>query len=334
MGGNRKGKGQQSYQNRKTSSSNNLQQLDNDDDVFSQEWEDETPSPTSIFSSWKEVAVAGMVLIGLGLLSVIVGVAAGMTISIHYFEDPVHRVDRNGMVINSPHRSTTYDSDMVARNVMTATPSLDLGRIVKNTFKGERTVVSVVQEGTPVDAEKVTSDGDAFRDIFFTQPSITPSLCSDGITMGFSDWSTLKAAVREGNALSAEKFLRWNEYFSSIEPHEFGAFADDALYYEDEFIFVICPDITLKARRGPIFINAENVIVQCDGCTVDVGGTHFSFGPHARNAFIRGITFKGMHGSSQAFHYDGADATFEECLWIHNSGKSKFGPVADVNSTR
>jgi hypothetical protein len=347
MGGNRKGKGLQSQSSSRkasASASANLQpaanlskqqkeqlKVDMQANEFQEIWEEvegATTTPT-LFSSWKELAVAGLFLLALGVLSVIVGVAAGMTISIHYFEDPVHRLDRNGMVITSQHKVTTIDNDIVA-----VSSGLDLGRIGKTNIKGERLVVSVVQEVDPLGPDVLPSDGEAFRDIFFSEPSIQPTLCADGYTTGFSDWQTLKAVVREANALSAEKFLRWNEYFSSIEPHEFGAFQDDALYYEHESIFTICPGVTLKARKGPIFINAENIFIECDGCTIDVGGTHFSFGPHARNVVVRGITFKGAQTSSLVFHYDGAEATFEDCLWINSSSKSKFGPVADVNSTR
>lgn len=82
-------------------------------------------------------------------------------------------------------------------------------------------------------------------------------------------------------------------------------------------------------------MNAENVVVECDdGCTIDVGGTHLAFGPHAKNVLVRGITFRGARSSSLTFFHDGADATFEDCSWIGNSGISgKYGAVADVNST-
>jgi hypothetical protein len=289
---------------------------------------------TKPFSSWKEIAVAGLALLTLGSLSVIVGIVAGMTISIHYFDDPLFHVDRNGMVISSQHKVTTYDNEIVARNVLSGSSNLDLGRVEKTTIKGERSVFSLVREAEQMGPELEARDTGAFRDIFFSPLSIQPTLCPDGYTIGFSNWEMLKTAVREANSLSAERFLRWNEYFSSIESNEFGAFQDDVLYYEDESIFTICPGVTLKARKGPIFINSENVVIECEGCTIDVGGTHFSFGPHARNVFVRGITFKGAQTSSLTFHHNGVDATFEDCLWICSSSKSKLGPVADVNSTR
>lgn len=291
-------------------------------------------SSTKPFSSWKEVAVAVLGLLALGFLSVIVGIVAGMTISIHYFDDPLFHLDRNGMVISSQHKVTSYDDEIVARNVLSGSSSLDLGRVEKTTIKGERSVYSLVRETEQMGPEFESSDTGIFRDIFFSPLSIQPTVCPDGHTKGFNNWDTLKAAVREANALSAERFLRWKEYFSSIESHEFGAFQDDVLYYEDESIFRICTGVTLKARKGPIFINSENVVIECDECTIDVGGTHFSFGPHARNVFVRGITFKGAQTSSLTFHHNGVDATFEDCTWVCSSSKSKLGPVADMNSTR
>jgi hypothetical protein len=350
MAGNRKGRGQQSHhQNRSNgkASSNaqptaNLskqqqQQLKVDMQVqeLHEMLEEQKPTSSKLCSSWNELAVAGLVLLALGLLSVIVGVAAGMTISIHYFEDPVHRLDRNGMVITSQHKVTTYENDMVSTNIMTLSSSLDLGRVEKTFYRGERAVLSVVRAGANLEEATNDDDKEPFRDIFYTPVSIEETLCPDGLHYGFSDWQTLKEAVREANALSAERFLRWNEYFSSIESHEFGAFNDDSLYYEPDFHFTICYGLTLYARKGPIFINSENIHIECEGCTLHVGGTHFSFGPHARGAFMGGITFKGAQTSSLTFHYDGADATFEDCTWISSSSSTAtFGPVADVNSTR
>jgi hypothetical protein len=171
---------------------------------------------------------------------------------------------------------------------------------------------------------------------------IRPTLCSDGITYGYDTWHTFKGAVQEANAISAERFMRWNEFFaaqsgvgSMTGPYTFTSFLDDSLYYEEDVVFTICPGAVLKARRGPIFLNAENVLIECDGgCTIDVGGTHLAFGPHARNVLVRGITFTSARTSSLTFFHDGAEASFEECFWIGNAGiNGKYGAVADVNST-
>ena len=267
------------------------------------------------------------------MLSVIVGLAAGMTISIHYFEDPVHRFDSYGMVVNSQHKVTTYDNDILTRNVMPNSSSIDLGRVEKSTIWGERMVVSIVRDEDMFGPMEESHDGETFRDIFFAKVATKPSLCPDGKSTGYSSWETLTTAMHEANALSAEKSKRWREYFSSISSHAFGAFQDDALYYEDVTVFTICPGVTLKGRR-PIFMNAENVVIECHSCTIDVTGTHLSFGSQARNVILRGISFMGTYPSSVAFHHDGADVTFEDCLWITGSRKSRSGSVVDLNSAR
>ena len=69
-------------------------------------------------------------------------------------------------------------------------------------------------------------------------------------------------------------------------------------------------------------------------CTVDLPGTHFSFGPHAKNVLIRGITFRGATTSSLTFHHHGAEVSLEDCYWLYNSGgvvNTRNGPHANVN---
>ena len=154
--------------------------------------------------------------------------------------------------------------------------------------------------------------------------------------MGFHDWNTLKDAIHEANRLSAENFLKLNQFMADREDNNSNVqpIDDVSLYYEKDVFFTICPDTTLYARKGPIFINAENIVLECDGCTIEVGGSHFSFGPHAKNVLVRGITFRGAQTSSLTFYHDGCDAAFEDCYWYGNAGTGKSGAVADVNSTR
>jgi hypothetical protein len=255
--------------------------------------------------TWKEALMIFMVAILMVIASVGVGIAAVMTISIHYYEEPG--------AATAAHRVTTLDSDI---------QSIPLLPIYTEDV--------VVQELPPL-GEQTFPQENHTQGMFRTEATIQPTLCSDGITMGFQDWNTLKAAIREANSLSAEKFLRWNEYFAEGQED---AFDDKSLYYEEDVFFTICPGTTLKARKGPIYINAENIVLECDGCTVDVDGTHLAFGPHARNVLVRGATFKGAQTSSLTFYHDGSEATFEDCYWFGNSGNGKSGAVADVNSTR
>lgn len=166
-------------------------------------------------------------------------------------------------------------------------------------------------------------------------PKVLPSLCPDKQTIGFSDWKTFKAAVQEANSISAEKFMKWNEYFANYG-HANVYFEDDSYYYEEDVVFTICPGAILKARKDPIFINAENLLIECDDCIVDGRGAHLTFGPHAKSILVRGVTFRNSQSSSLTFHHDGAEASFEDCRWTRNSdmdSDGKNGAVADVNST-
>lgn len=221
--------------------------------------------------------------------------------------------------------------------------------------------------------------------------SILATLCPDGETYGYDDWSTLRDAVAEANGIAAEDFLRWNEYVVLSSQREAtnlvaaasarkekkendGKDGGDAgnkpqqpqqpplqpPTFEAPEPFVVCPGVTLtqtssrrykrwfqrassskptpparrsrprrsKNKMAPIFINAEDIVIECDSCIVDVPGTHLSFGPHAKNVLVRGVTFRGATSSSLTFHHHGAEATFEDCFWLSNSG----GSVSSRNS--
>lgn len=89
-----------------------------------------------------------------------------------------------------------------------------------------------------------------------------------------------------------------------------------------------------KSKLSPIFINAEDITIECEMCTVDLPGTHFSFGPHAKGVKIKGFTFKGATTSSLTFHHHGADVHLEDCYWLYNSGgivSNNRAPHANVN---
>ncbi len=80
-------------------------------------------------------------------------------------------------------------------------------------------------------------------------------------------------------------------------------------------------------------MNHPEVVIECDGCTLDMGGTHFRFGGEAKGVTIRGISLMGASTSSLLFDEDGAEVTFEDCTWINNSGLMDDGAVADLNYT-
>lgn len=269
----------------------------------------------------KEVLVAVLVF-------VVIGAVAIMALAFNFFfrEDSLSlnsslQETGDGVVVNA-RRVTTLDHDIVSKNVL-----LD---------GSDSVVLSEGKNQQQQDSNSVHPyDSAVFAhvDIELRKTTVHPTLCRDGVTVGFSDWPTLKAAVQEANAMSAERFLRWNQYFATAEGQNFGVFEDGSLYYEDDVIFTICPGATLKSRRGPIYINAENIIIDCEYCIIDVRGTHLSFGPHAKNVLVRGITFRGAQTSSLTFYHDGAEASFEDCYWSGNVGNGKVGAVADVNST-
>lgn len=333
--------------------------------------------------TWREVVYCVLGVFLLIVLSVFLGIAAGMTISIHYYDElspvAVRRMDpRETTTMYSGsaayRKVTTLDPNIASSNVLQRNDrdGLDLGKVITASASGQLNLLMVVEEVTPLHVDQGTSmksktdNSENFPsslstsdskhipmtmeqanllvpgynkwkqnqpDITIREPMIRPKQCSDGLTLGFDDWHTLKAAVQEANSISAERFMKWSAYFAKVGK-TFTAFDDDRLYYEQDVIFTVCPGAILRARRGPIYINAENVVIQCDQCTIDVGGTHLNFGPHAKNVLIRGVTFKNAYSSSLTLFHDGAEASFEDCFWVGNSGlNGKFGGVADVNST-
>jgi hypothetical protein len=167
------------------------------------------------------------------------------------------------------------------------------------------------------------------------------------IILGFDKWQDLHTAFQDANAYSADRFMRWNEFFAANE----GAFDGDgtttafpsgthpSLYYEEDIVLRICPGTTVRGRHhqkgAPIFVNAENIILECEDCTFEItGGSHFSFGPNARNVLFRGITFRGAKTTSLLFFHDGAEVSLEDCFFADNFAIDKqIGTVADVNST-
>ena len=188
---------------------------------------------------------------------------------------------------------------------------------------------------------------DATRTHSSTAPAHRPGpvLCSDGYTFGYDNWNSLRAAIHNLN--SDEYGL--NNLYDSLRANN-NNIADD-LYYESFGLgedlanivyaesydpFTICPGATLRGRNfrgGGIYVNRPDVLIECDGCTLDLAGTHFRFGSEAKGVTIRGLSLMGASTSSLLFHEDGAEVTFEDCTWINNSGLKDDGAVADLNST-
>lgn len=166
--------------------------------------------------------------------------------------------------------------------------------------------------------------------------SVKPKLCSDGSTLGFDSWSSLKGAIQAVNAFTAESFIQWTAYHVSLEDFVEYAYEDESLYYAEIITLNICPNTKLRAKsRHSIYINGENLVINGNGASFDAsGGTHFAFGSQAKNVLIRDIHFLGARTSSLTFYEDGAQARLEHCFWQGNFGVSPSnGRVADINTT-
>lgn len=187
-----------------------------------------------------------------------------------------------------------------------------------------------------------------------------PAVCKDGQTYGYSDWFTLRSAVHELSNAYKYSVSRWGHYTAAMTEYEMIKFMHetnaennpekgqeltiepppqlpqhliDLLDYPPD-PFAICPHATLRSQRHlPIHIDAEDVVIECDSCVIEVSGTHFSFGSNAKNVIVRGLTLMGATASSLIFHRDGAEANFEDCYWVNNQGTGVHGAVADMNST-
>jgi hypothetical protein len=218
----------------------------------------------------------------------------------------------------------------------------------------------------------ITSSTSNFQRELALSGKYQPTLCDDGSTYGFSDLVTLRNAIHELGDAYSQAVSRWEHYNSALTEYEMIKFLHhqkdlqkqqqaqkQQQQYETEEVhiesppplpehlvalleiepdaFVICPHTTLRAPLGrqhkPININAEDVVIECDSCVIDTPGTHFSFGPHARNVLVRGVTMMGATETSIVFRYDGADAAFEDCYWVNNDSVGMHGAVADMNST-
>ena len=389
--------------------------------------------------TWKELMYLVLAICCLAGISILMGLSAGITISIHYFDAHSNpsfpRLEARERDIGPHQRVTSLDYGIVSSNILqhplvgtresrssSAASELTLGRVITMSKTGQQSVLMVVEETTPLrsghnetraefsesgQTEPRRSSGSDDGDVclakfhgkykpfrhhgppdsrFQLSPTkVYPTICSDGVTIGYNDWYTLKAAVEEMNVLAAERFMKWNEYYASLDtsgnspamaPHLHNNNGDNQhlrsnsphseeflrQYYDEDAVFTVCPGSTLKAPSGPIFVNAENIVIECGDpeayylkhgyesiqyqstskffsrglppCTFDVGGSHLSFGPHARNILVRGFAFQSAKSSSLVFYHSGAQASFEDCLWVNNAGVrgGNYGAVADLGS--
>jgi hypothetical protein len=351
---------------------------------------DSNNNSKSLLFSWKEILTLCLILVAFAGCSIVVGVAAGVSISIHYYESP-ENVDRRlmsqwleGGSVATQH-VTGLDPTIVAFSTSFhpsphhAVPM----RVIHTSPNGVRSILNMVEESPTLSKEHSFRNqsnwtfglGDD-EEIFDYEENIPlpphwgiaiddwlgnpPKLCPDAKTIGYDSWLKLRLALRDVNRYSAHRFDRWLLYFASLSQKKASRttsateysvtqgslpfFDDDNLYYEEQFVFTICPGVVLKANSYPLIIDTESVTIECNGCTISGGASHMSFGPEAKNTIVRGITFQHSSRSSVLFHHDGADATFEDCTWIvqgigRNSGSGRrqiisgLGSIAQVNSS-
>lgn len=344
--------------------------------------------------SFKDLCYFGFAILVMLAYGGVAGIAAGTSISVHYFEKSLseRRPTRAslsaqfGLMPNpSASRITSFHSASLSANkLLNGMSGLNhkkkttTGVLPSTSFESVE-VLMLVEESIPLGTETTFDDpacsdqdesGSCLVDDSFNaseqtdgsspklstaqaklfvahydewlklqpkfqppDPVIKPTICQDG-SSGFDSWKTLRNAIHEANSINEERSALWSSYYARDSKY-LPVFNDDRLYYEEDMVFRICPGETLRSRRGPITVNAANLILECEDCTLEIGGgTHFAFGPRARNALMKGITFRGATASSLSFFHHGSDAIFEDCTWIGNTGASKkTGGVADINST-
>jgi hypothetical protein len=179
-----------------------------------------------------------------------------------------------------------------------------------------------------------------------------PALCPDGKTYGFSDLSTLRSAIRELSDSYSLAVEMYGDFGGMIQEHlELTMKSPNTIVeeppsipqYVKDFLnivpdpYIICPKARLQSsirdKDEPIHINAEDVTIECDSCMINAKGTHFEFGPLARNVLVKGLALVGATDTSIILHHDGASGVFEDCFFHQNLSVHPHGSVLDMNST-
>ena len=243
-----------------------------------------------------------------------------------YFHDEKYHLLQDYEVIERPRRCSHLFWQYFAGVIVGVTLSLSLHCSLLMPFTNDSFVDSSPFESKFIQANSFISHSIHYRSASNLQR------CSDGITRGYSNWSSLRNAIQETNIYSASLATIGSTNWMI---DDFGiAMPSEPLPSPETF--VICPGAYLKdsSRYGPIFIDSENVKIDCDSCIIDVSSSHFTFGKNAKGVVIKGITFINARSSSLTFYHDGADVSFEDCHWENNAGLGNAGAVADLNSTR
>lgn len=269
-----------------------------------------------------DILVFTFVILGFASLSIFVGVAAGISISIFFFEGL--QADHRRLIMgyygipgyNVRQTFVTHSDTSIASSHGDA--------VLASTEDGETAMYPVVEENK-LDVMMIDGAYSAPKLRWEEWRMETPQPCrTDPNVTGYQTYAELDQALHDVNRYSAERNNRWTEYLDR---------SPDSFYSQEEITFTICPATTLYGFFGPLFVNTESLTIACDDCTLSSWGSHLSFGPAARNVRIVGMSFRHSTSSSMSFPYDGAEVTFENCRWKNNSsGKPTEGSVLDIKS--
>ena len=327
----------------------------------------ESVEPPQLLFSWKEVLTLGVILLAFAVASIILGVAAGVSISIHYYESPENvdyrRWSQPAWDEGRTHVTRLDPTIAASSGVRSAlhwveeSPSLAKDRALLLRTPSNVTLGMASDDDDDDDdgiwnyaAEERLRPPNLQWDDWLLHP---PKLCPDGTTRGYDSWHTLRLALEDANRFSAHRYEQWQLYFAAraaldrrdrvsssstfpLTPQR-PVLDDDTLYYEEELVFTICPGVTVFAQREPLVLDTESLTLECDGCTL-VGG-HLSFGPDAKNTLIRGLRFVVSSSSSSSsslwFPAAGASVVVEDCVWVLSSPRAASWPaIVQVNSSR
>lgn len=275
------------------------------------------------YSRGIDVLVFTFVILGFASLSIFVGVAAGISISIYHFEGL--ESDHRRLVMGYYGIHGYNVRQMLVTHYDTSIAAIHGDTVLVTTKDGGTAMFPVVQE-SPMNSTQY--------DYTYPSPKLQwedfrtehPRPCrTNPNVLGYQSYAKFKRALFDVNRYSAERHDRWTEFLER---------SDDSYYYQEEITLTICPGTVLYGFYGPLFVNTESLTIQCDGCTISSWGSHMAFGPSARNVRLLGLTFRHATAPSMSFPYDGADVTFEHCRWRNNStGKPHQGSVLDMNSS-
>lgn len=274
----------------------------------------------------QECVTIVMLLLIFSGLSICVGVAAGISISISYFD------------INY-RQHYMYGHGILQRRVTDVEARLDnQKRVLHTTSMGHTTILPVVDVEQGADGSSSSSqvyhsevDVDLPRLQLEDWIQTPPKVCSDGRTVGYDNWYALRRTVNDANLYAAERYTQWRIY---LQKHPDVVFDNPKHYYEEEIVLTICPNAILRGGHAPIYVNTENLVIQCENCVISKWGSHFSFLPDAKNVRLVGLTLEYATMSSLVFRHDGAEVHIEDCLFRNNRGWPKNqGTVVIMNST-